>query len=352
MRQPCSAPGDRLTRRLPQGMIHPFATHPIKEPFMEKVLFTYHFPLGQYAPLLEGYEIVRPETPLEKFSSVELLEKVKDATALISAMNYPCDKALIEAGSRLKAIGTVSVGFNHIDVEAASKHGVAVINTPHEVTEPTAALTMALILDITRSVSRYDRELRVQRSWGTSMLNERDMDLNGKKLGVLGFGRIGKSVARKALAFGMEIIYYDMFRAAPEVEKEFGATFMPAEDVLAQADVVTLHMPYTPENHHFINAERLALMKPTAYIVNAARGAIIEEKALVDALRAGTIRGAGLDVHENEPTVSADVAGLENVVITPHVGTDIAEVRMHMLGEALRGVKAVLNGEKPYNQVN
>ena len=319
---------------------------------MEKVLFIYHFPLGEYAPLLDGYEIVRPETPLEKFSSAELLDKVRDATVLISAMDYRCGKELLEAGPKLKAVGTVSVGFNNIDVETATKHGIAVINSPNEVTEPTAELTFALILDATRSIARYDRQLRAERRWKTSMLLERDMVLNGKKLGVLGFGRIGKSVARKALAFGMDIIYYDKFRAVPEVEKEFNAVYMPAEEVLKQADVVTLHMPYTPENHHFINAERLALMKPTAYIVNAARGSIIEEAALVNALRTGVIRGAGLDVHEDEPNISEAVASLDNVVITPHVGTNIAEVRMRMLAETLRGINAVLNGEKPYNQVN
>lgn len=319
---------------------------------MEKVLFIYHFPLGEYASLLDGYEIVRPETPLERFSNAELMEYVKDATALISAADYPCTKELIEAGSKLKVVGTISVGFNHIDLKAASGRGVAVVNSPNEVTEPTAELAFALILDATRSIARYDRELRANRRWKAALLQERDMILHGKTLGVLGFGRIGKSVAKKALAFGMNIIYYDMYRASPEVEKEFNATYMSAEEMLSKADVVTLHMPYTPENHHFINAERLALMKPTAYIVNAARGAIIEEKALVKALRAGAIRGAGLDVHENEPTISEEVASLENVVLTPHVGTNIGEVRMRMLAETLRGVRAVLSGEKPYNQVN
>ena len=319
---------------------------------MEKCLFIYHFPLGDYASLLEGFEIIRPEKPLERFHKAELLEKVKDATLLVSAMDYPCDAELIDMGQKLKAIGTVSVGYNHIDVEAATKRGIAVVNSPNEVTEPTAELAIALMMDCCRSISRYDRELRAKRSWTTSLLLDRDMVISGKKLGVLGFGRIGKSVAKKAVGLGMQILYYDKFRAPESVEKEFGATYMSAEEVLAQADVVTLHMPYTPENHHFINEERLALMKPTAYIINAARGSIIEEKALVKALRSGAIRGAGLDVHENEPTISEDIASLENVVLTPHVGTNLAEVRMRMLGEMLHGLKAVLNGEKPYNQLN
>jgi len=319
---------------------------------MEKVLFIYHFPLGEYAPLLDGMEIIRPETPLARFSRAEMLEKAKDATVIVSAMDQPCDADLIAAAPHLKAIGTVSVGFNHIDVEAASKRGIAVINSPNEVTEPTAELAMALMLDCCRSISLYDRQLRANRSWTVSLLQERDMTLSGKTLGVLGFGRIGKSVAKKAMAFGMRIIYFDKFRASDEVEKAFGAEYMTAEEVLAKADVVTLHMPYTPENHHFINDERLALMKPTAYIVNAARGAIIDEAALVRALKAGVIRGAGLDVHEDEPRISEAVASLENVVLTPHVGTNLAEVRMRMLGEMLNGVIAALRGEKPYNQIN
>ena len=319
---------------------------------MEKVLFIYHFPLGEYAPLLDCIEIIRPATPLEKFSQAELMEHIKEATILISAMDYPCGKELIEAGTKLKAIGTVSVGFNNIDVETATKRGIAVINSPKEVTEPTAELTFALIMAAARSIARYDRDLRATRHWKTSMLLERDMMLHGKTLGVLGFGRIGKSVVQKALAFGMNIIYYDKFRASSEDEQAFKATYMSAEEVLAQADVVTLHMPYTPENHHLINAESLALMKPSAYLVNAARGSLIDEKALVDALRNGVIRGAGLDVHEDEPNISEAVAALENVVLTPHVGTNIAEVRMRMLAETLRGIKAVLAGEKPYNQVN
>ncbi|MDR2726945.1 MAG: hypothetical protein LBC10_03010 [Deltaproteobacteria bacterium] len=320
---------------------------------MEKLLFTYHVPLGDCADLLQGFELVRPAHLAAKFSRQELLERIGEASALFCFADHPCDRELIDAGNKLKVVGNVGVGYNAIDVAAASAKGVKVINTPRGVTEPTAELTIALMLDCCRSVSRYDRELRAARKWNPGILEERDMVLTGRTLGVLGFGRIGRSVARKA-AFGlnMKIVYHDIRRADPEVEKELDAVYMPPEDVLRRADVVTLHMPYTPENHHFINEERLSLMKPTAYLINAARGAIVSERALVGALRAGVIRGAGLDVHENEPTVSEEVASLDNVVLTPHVGTRIPAVRMDMLGEMIRGVLAVLRGEQTHNVVN
>jgi len=302
---------------------------------------------------MRGFELVRPEKPSARFSRQELLERIGEAVALICYADHPCGKELIVAGKKLRAIGNVGVGYNGIDVAAASEAGVKVVNTPRGVTESTAELAVALMLDCCRSVSCYDRELRAARAWNPGILEERDMVLTGRTLGVIGFGRIGQCVARKAaLGLNMKIVYSDIRRADPAVEKELGAVCMAPEDVLRQADVVTLHMPYTPENHYFINAERLALMKPSAYLINTARGAVVCEKALVEALRAGIIRGAGLDVHENEPRLSEDIAALDNVVLTPHVGTRLPEVRMNMFGEMIEGVLAVLRGEQPYNVVN
>jgi lactate dehydrogenase-like 2-hydroxyacid dehydrogenase len=320
---------------------------------MEKLLFMFHFPLGQHAGLLQNYDLVRPAKPLEYFSREELMERIGDATGLICFAGHPSDREMLAAGKKLKAIGNVAVGFNNIDIAAATERGIRVINTPHEVTEATAELTIALMMDIARSISRFDRDLRAARKWTSVMLFERDMLLTGKTLGILGFGRIGRCVAKKAaLGLNMKIIYHDVVRAPIELEKEVNATFLPVEEVLKQADAVTLHMPYTPENHHFINSERLALMKPTAYLINAARGSIVSEQALIAALKTNAIRGAALDVHEKEPTISAEIAALENVVLTPHVGTNLAEVRTNMFLEMLQGVLAVLRGEIPYNVVN
>jgi lactate dehydrogenase-like 2-hydroxyacid dehydrogenase len=321
---------------------------------MDKLLFIYNVPLGEYADLVRDFELVRPAQPSARFNRQELLERIGDAAAILCSSDHPCDKEMIDAGKKLKVIGNVGVGYNAIDVAAASAKGVKVVNTPRGVTEPTAELTIALMLDCCRSVSRCDRELRASRAWNPAILEERDMVLGGRTLGVLGFGRIGQSVARRAaLGLGMKIMYHDIRRADPAVEKELNAAWTATpEDVLRQADVITLHMPYTPENHHFINEARLALMKPTAYLVNAARGAIVSEEALVRALRDGVIRGAGLDVHEKEPTVSEAVTSLENIVLTPHVGTKLPEVRMQMFGEMIKGVLAVLRGEPTHNIVN
>ena len=318
---------------------------------MEKILFTHNFTLGDRAELVKNFELVHPGQA-GKFSRQELLERIGDAVALL-CFGYPCDQDLLDAGQKLKVVGNLGVGYNNIDVAAASARGIKVVNTPRGVTESTAELAITLMMDCCRSVSRYDRELRATRAWDPDLLQVRDIVLAGRTLGILGFGRIGRSVARKAaLGLNMKIVYHDILRADPAVEKELGAVYLAPEDVLRQADVVTLHMPYTRENHHYINEERLALMKPSAYLINTARGSIVSEKALVKALRTGAIRGAGLDVFENEPTISTDLASLDNAVLTPHIGTQMPEVRAIMFGEMIQGVLAVLRGEQPYNVVN
>ncbi|MCF0237617.1 MAG: NAD(P)-binding domain-containing protein, partial [Sphaerochaetaceae bacterium] len=243
---------------------------------------------------------------------------------------------------------------DNVDIKCATEHGVLVLNTPNSVVAPTSEMTMTLILSIARSVCWYDRTFREDLTCHKDLLLERDMCLEGKKLGIIGFGRIGKSVASKAKAFGMEIIYYDRFRSSAEVEKEYGATYLETpEEVLKQADVVTIHMAYTPESRHFINKERLALMKPSAYLINASRGPIVSEVDLYECLKNHGIRGAALDVHESEPHVSKDIASLENVVITPHICTNIAEIRMNMFGELVIGLSGYLKeGKRPVNLVN
>ena len=212
---------------------------------------------------------------------------------------------------------------------------------------------MALMLDICRSTMLYDRELRRTRLCRGSLLLERDMTLTGKTLGILGFGRIGRAVARKARTFGMQIVYSDPVRAPAAIEQETQAVFLPPEEVIRTSDVLTLHMPYNRENHHYINADRLKLMKAGAYLINASRGSVVCEQALVEALREQRIRGAALDVHEREPHISEAIAALENIVITPHACTNLAEVRLNMMEELLSGVDAYINqGRMPTNVVN
>jgi glyoxylate reductase len=295
--------------------------------------------------------VIYPESADKPFSRAELLERLKTPVALIYAAEIPCDAEMINAGQSLRVLATVSVGFDHLDLLAAANKGVAIVNTPYSVTEPTAELTIGLIICCARGIARADRELRRDLKWCPVDVPPQDMVLSGATLGVIGFGRIGRAVARKAAALGLRVIYHSHRRASLEDERQLKATYLPAREVLARADVVSLHMPYTKENHHYLDEESLALMKPTAFLINPARGSIVSEKALIKALKANQISGAGLDVFENEPTISPELAGLENVVLAPHMGTRVVSERRKMLNEALQGALAVLRGEKPYNLV-
>jgi lactate dehydrogenase-like 2-hydroxyacid dehydrogenase len=318
---------------------------------MDTVLFMHRLPVEAYADLLRGCSLIIPESADKPFSRAELLQKIAQADALVCTSDTPCDKELIAAGRRLRVIATVSVGYNHIDLAAAAAAKIPVVNTPHTVTEPTAELAVGLMFCCARSIAANDRELRKNLKWDAKVVPVGDLVLTGATLGVLGFGRIGRCVAKKAVGLGMKVVYYDIQRAPEDLERSFNATWMPAEKVLAEADVVTLHMPYTPESHHYINEERLALMKPTAILINTARGSIVSEKALIEALSEHKIRAAGLDVFEKEPTISPEMAKLDNLVMTPHAGTKIYSERLKMLGEALQGAVSLLRGEKPHNIV-
>ena len=320
---------------------------------MKKIGFTHHIPLDRFASQLAGFQVLRPTAPLSAFSREEALAAIRDATAFVFMADFRCDKDFLDAANNLRIIGNLGSGFDNIDVNHATQKGVVVLNTPVAVVEPTAEMTLALILGICRSTVFYDRDLRQTRLCKGSLLLERDMTLTGKTLGILGFGRIGRAVAKKALVFGMKIVYSDIARAPEAIEQETQAVFLPPEEVIRTSDVLTLHMPYNRENHHYINAERLSLMKPTAYLINASRGSVVSEPALVDALREKRIRGAALDVHEAEPHISEAIASLENIVITPHACTNLAEVRLNMMDELLTGVAMYINdGLVPGNVVN
>lgn len=320
---------------------------------MKKIGFTHHIPLDCFSTQLAGFQVTRPATPLTAFSRDEAFSAIQDATAFIFMADFRCDKMLLDAAKKLRVIGNLGSGFDNIDVGYATQKDIVVLNTPVAVVEPTAEMTMALILGICRSTVLYDRDLRQTRLCKGSLLLERDMTLTGKTLGILGFGRIGRAVARKARAFGMKIIYSDLIKAPETVEQETQAVFLPAEEVIRTSDVLTLHMPYNRENHHYINADRLGLMKASAYLINASRGSVVCEQALVEALRERRIRGAALDVHEGEPHISEAIASLENVVITPHACTNLAEVRLNMMAELLTGVDTYINQARmPANIVN
>lgn len=319
---------------------------------MKKILLTRNIPHEAIADVEKNYLVTMPDSQKDIFTKDELIALLPEHDALLSINEYPIPEEVIAASGRLKAIGNGGAGFNHIDIKAATDRGIAVINTPFSVVEPTAEFTLGLILAITRGIVMYNNELKATRYCRKDMFFERDMVLEGKILGIIGMGNIGKKLAEKARVFGMKICYFDMFRLSPELEAAHHAEFIPLEELLKQSDVVTIHTPYLKETHHLINRDNITLMKPTAYLINAARGPIVEERALLDALKNKTLRGAALDVFEFEPDISEEMAAIDNIVITPHAGTNVKEVRVTMLKEALTGMTAVLEGKRPTNLVN
>lgn len=294
-------------------------------------------------------DIPAPEKGVEL--PADLLKKLDGYDALLVG-GIPITRQMLETGSNLQAVGTVSVGFDHIDLPTANKRKIRVVNTPTTVTAATAELTMALLLDVTRGVRLLDAQVRTGQPVRLAAFPARMRALHGKTLGIIGMGRIGKAVAARARAFGMKILYTGHSPLNREEEQAFEAVYVDQDTLLAQADFVTLHCPGTPENFHLIDEAALARMKPDAVLINAARGDLVDEQALIQALQTGIIAGAALDVFEREPLVSPELTAMPQVVLTPHIGTYAYDVRVDMAREALTGLAEVLEGRLPYNVVN
>lgn len=319
---------------------------------MKKIVLSHNIPEEYYRDLLQDMEVVVPEQPLSSWTREEAKEVIRDADVFVCYHDFKMDQELMDCGEKLAIVGNVGSGYDNVNWAYAKEKGIHVLNAPRSVVEATSEMTISLMMSICRGVARYDRELRQDLVMTRQLFFYKDMVLYNKTLGVIGMGRIGSRVAKKAAGLGMKIIYSNEFPLSPEQEAELGgARYMSAEEVLAQADVVTIHIPLIPATRHFINSEKLALMKPSAYLINASRGPIVEEAALLDALKNGRIKGAALDVQEFEPNVNPELAALENLVMTPHCCTNVAEVRGEMIRELLEGVLALLAGETPYNLV-
>lgn len=281
-----------------------------------------------------------------------LLQAVGDVDGMVSMLNERIDGELLDRAPRLKVVANYAVGYNNIDVEAATRRGVMVTNTPDVVTDATADLAWAILMGIARDVCVADRYVRSGR-W-TEWRPERFIaaDITGATLGIIGLGRIGRAMARRAAGFDMRVVYFDVQRAAPELERQCHAEYLPLDTLLQQADFVTVHVPLNEATHHLIDARALALMKPTAYLVNAARGAIVDEAALVEALRLRNIAGAALDVYEHEPRLAEGLAALENTMLMPHVGANSRRTRDRMAAMTADNIIAALSGQMPPNLVN
>ncbi|MGH7384749.1 MAG: 2-hydroxyacid dehydrogenase [Candidatus Rokuibacteriota bacterium] len=281
-----------------------------------------------------------------------LLERLAGKQGLICVISEVIDEALLAARPDLRVVSNVAVGYNNVDVAACTRRGVVVTNTPDVLTDTTADFAWTLLMATARRLveaDRYTREGRFQQ-WEYMLLL--GGDIHGKTLGVVGFGRIGRAMARRALGFGMRVLYQDAVAADPATERELNATRVDLATLLRDADFVTLHTPLSPETRHLINADSLRTMKKTAYLINAARGPVVDEAALVQALTEGRIAGAGLDVFEEEPKVHPGLLGLPTVVLAPHIASASHETRLKMATLAVENCLAVLEGKTPPTPVN
>jgi glyoxylate reductase len=289
----------------------------------------------------------RPATPQE------LRAAAAGAGVLVTLLHDRVDEALLDAaGPQLRAVANVAVGYDNVDVAACAARGVRVTNTPGVLTDATADLALALLLAATRRLGEGERLIRAREPWSWRMDFLLGAGLQGRTLGIVGLGDIGRATARRARAFGMEIAYAGRRDAPPEVVAELGdARRLPLEELIATVDVLSLHCPLTPETRHLLDAERLATMRPGSYLINTARGPIVDEAALAAALRDGPLAGAGLDVFEREPEVHPDLLDLPNVVLLPHLGSATVETRTQMAVLAARNAVAILAGDAPLTPV-
>jgi glyoxylate reductase len=306
-----------------------------------------------------GIEMIRKEHEVEinpydrVLTREELLQAVKGKDGILCLLTDKIDAEVFDAaGPQLKVVSNYAVGYDNIDVKEATKRGIVVTNTPGVLTETTADLAWALILATARRIVEADKFTRAGKYEGWAPMLFLGQDVYGKTLGIIGMGRIGQAVARRAKGFNMKVLYNDIRRIPEEIEKELNATFVSLDELLEQSDFVSLHTYLSPETYHLINEERLRKMKKTAYLINTSRGPVVDESALVRALKEGWIAGAGLDVYEFEPKLVPGLAECENAVLLPHIASASIETRTKMATMAAENLLAVLAGKTPPNPVN
>ncbi len=306
----------------------------------------------------EAIELLRQHGDVEYVNSddgvpaAELAQRIQGKHAVVSQLTDKFDSAFIETLSGLRVIANVAVGYDNIDVGAATRKGILVTNTPDVLTDTTADLAFALLLAVARRIVEGHRFVHSGewRKWRIDLLVGRDV--HHATLGILGMGRIGQAMARRAAGFSMRILYYDMRRAPAELEHSLGLSYVGFDELLKESDFVTLHVPLVPESYHLIGAAQLRLMKSTAILVNTSRGPVVDEAALAEALEAGVIAGAGLDVFEREPVVEPRLLRLENAVLAPHIGSASIDTRRNMCLLAARNAVEALAGRRPPNLLN
>lgn len=293
--------------------------------FMKKVLITTKLLPEGLTQIKELFKLIIPEKDI--FSREEIKQLLPQCEAMLPTFSVKVDKEIIDAGTNLKIIANYGVGYNNIDIDYARSKGIAVTNTPYPVTEPTAEMAFALLLAVARRISECDRKLRITNGLEWGLLKNLGVAVYGKKLGIVGLGRIGKAIARRAIASGIEVVYFNRNRISPEEEIDLHVHYCPFDELLKISDFISISTPLTDETHHLIDSPQFDLMKQNAVLINTARGAVINEEALVKALQSGKLWGVGLDVYEFEPKITEELLLMDNVVLAPHNGTATIEAR-------------------------
>ena len=315
-----------------------------------KILVTYDMFREGFTELESKYDVTFPEG--RDFTYDEVYAMIPEYDVLCSMFDFPVNKELIDHAPNLKLIANYAVGYNNIDVAYALQKGLTVANTPDPVTAPTANLALGLMIDAARRVTECDRKLRtLRKAMKVGVLENLGVNITGKVLGIIGMGRIGKALAKRANACGMEVIYHNRRQLYIEEETRLNVTYVSKEELLERADFVSLNAPYTPETYHIIGAEELKRMKNSAILINTARGPLVDEAALAEALKSGEIRGAGLDVFEDGDYPMEELLEMDNVVLTPHIGTQTTETRILMARTVCNNVIGFLEGDRPVSRV-
>jgi len=319
---------------------------------MKRVLVTRQVFPEIVASLRQRFDVDHNESD-RPYTPAEMAARVAGAHGVLSTVMDRLGEDILSAGRNLEVVANIAVGYNNVDVAAATARGIRVTNTPGVLDDTTADLTWALLMAAARRIAEGDAFVR-RGGWkiAFSMSAFLGADLHHATLGVLGMGRIGQAIAKRALGFDMRVLYHNRSRLPEGDEKRLAATWVERDRLLAESDFVVVMVPYSPAVHHFIKAEDFAKMKPTAVFVNTARGGVVDDAALVEALRTGRIAAAGVDVFEGEPALNPGYLGLPNVVLTPHIGSASRATRLRMCETAVTNLTAVLEGRTPPNLVN
>lgn len=310
----------------------------------KKILSGHNFHREPFGILEEDFDITYPSKSY--FKKEEILEMIGDYDIFIPNFSFLTNKEIIDKGKNLQLIANYGVGYNNIDVDYAAEKGIVVTNTPNSVLEPTAELCFALMGAVARQIGFYNNKLRTAESVGWGLYDTPGVSMYNKTLGILGFGRIGQAIAQRAIAAGMSVIYHNRHKVSEEIENKYNAKYVSFDELLSSSDFLSINAPATDETYHIINETAIGKMKPSAILINTSRGSTVDEQALIKALRENRIFGAGLDVYEKEPKINPEFFELDNVVLTPHAGTQTIEARHDMQTEVANNIINFYKGEK------